>query len=95
MIFPNPSRVELTQFIGENPRSWIRKCHKYFNAHQIPEIQKVEVVEMYLDSKADNWYQGFHLENPSIMWQKFCDALCKRFVEKGSKDVVEEFNKLQ
>ena len=30
-----------------------------------------------------------------LTWQEFCDLLCEIFVEKDSKDVVGEFNKLQ
>lgn len=42
---PNPPKIDLQLFTGENPREWLRKCDKYFMNYQVPENQKVEVIE--------------------------------------------------
>ncbi|XP_027120880.2 uncharacterized protein [Coffea arabica] len=57
--------------------------------------QKVEIIEMYLDEKADKWFQGVKLGKPKLSWVEFGDLLCKRFADSICKDVVEEFNKLR
>ena len=54
LLVPNPPRIDLPLFTSENPREWIRKCNKYCLNYQIPEDQKVDVIEMYLEGKADN-----------------------------------------
>nr|XP_027126124.1 uncharacterized protein LOC113742491 [Coffea arabica] len=53
------------------------------------------MVEMFLEGKADNWFQEVKLERPNLSWTEFSDLLCERFASKASRDVVEEFNKLQ
>ena len=78
-----------------NPREWLRKCEKYFLNYQIPENQRIDVIEIFLEGKADNWFQGVKLERPRMSWSEFCELLCERFAGKWSRDVVEEFNKLQ
>ncbi|XP_027066512.1 uncharacterized protein [Coffea arabica] len=88
-------RLEMPMFAAGNPREWLRKCQKYFTNYQIPDNQKVEMVEMFLEGKADNWFQGVKLERPQLSWAEFSDLLCERFSGKGSRDVIEEFNKLQ
>ena len=50
---------------------------------------------MFLEGKADNWFQEVKLARPGMSWEKFSELLCERFSGKGSLDIVEEFNKLQ
>ncbi|XP_071926216.1 uncharacterized protein [Coffea arabica] len=64
-------------------------------ADRAERITKVEIIEMYLDEKADKWFRGIKLEKPGLSWTEFGDLLCKRFTDSICKDVVEEFNKLQ
>ncbi|XP_027175053.1 uncharacterized protein LOC113774658 [Coffea eugenioides] len=92
---PSLPRLEMPMFAYGNPREWLRKCHKYFLNYQIPENQRVDMVEMFLEGRADNWFQGVRLEKPRLNWSEFCELLCERFTGKWSRDVVEEFNKLQ
>ncbi|XP_071940006.1 uncharacterized protein [Coffea arabica] len=47
ILIPNPPRIHLPMFIGENSREWIRKCNTYCLNYQIPEDQKVEVIEIF------------------------------------------------
>ena len=82
-------------FSSVKPREWLRTCQKYFLNHQILANQKVDLVEMFLEGKADNWFQGVKLARPGLSWEEFSELLCERFSGKGSLDIVEEFNKLQ
>lgn len=91
--FSHP-KVELTHFKGEDPRSWIRKCNKFFMFHQVSDALKCELVEMYLEGKADNWFQSVKFVKGNISWLEICEALIKRFDRKGGIDEHEEFNKL-
>lgn len=87
-------RLELPCFLGEDPRSWIRKCNKFFLLHQVSDVFKVEMIELYLEGKADIWYQSYKMVNGRVSWDNFCDSLMKRFGKNGGLDVQEEFNKL-
>ncbi|XP_071913949.1 uncharacterized protein [Coffea arabica] len=92
---PNFPRLELPMFSVGNPREWLRKCHKHFLNYQIPACRKVDLVEMFLEGKVDNWFQGVKLAKFGLNWEEFSKMLCERFSGKGSLDIIEEFNKLQ
>ena len=55
-------------FCGNAPREWLRKYNKYFLVNKNLDEQKMFVVEMFLEGKADNWFQEIKLEKPRITW---------------------------
>nr|XP_017233536.1 PREDICTED: uncharacterized protein LOC108207610 [Daucus carota subsp. sativus] len=87
-------RVDLQNFHGEDPRSWLRKCNKFFTINQVHDSLKVDYIEMFLEGRAEIWFQSFKLVQESVSWLQFCEALTKRFGKKGGLDEQEEFNKL-
>ncbi|XP_027150544.1 uncharacterized protein LOC113750800 [Coffea eugenioides] len=50
---------------------------------------------MYLEGRADRWFEGVKIEKPKLSWEEFEELLCRRFNDRSCRDVVEEFNKLQ
>lgn len=50
---------------------------------------------MYLEDKAEIWYQSLKMVRGKVSWSEFSEAVIKRFGEKGCIDEVEKFNKLQ
>lgn len=54
----------------------------------------MNVIEMYLEGKAEIWYQSRKLPIGSLNWEEFTLETTRRFNEMGFKDEVEEFNKL-
>ncbi|XP_071926629.1 uncharacterized protein [Coffea arabica] len=83
----NLPKLELHMFNGEKPYEWVKKCNKYFMLNKIPEDHKLLVVEMFLEGKADNWFQGIKLEKPKLTLWRFKGTCCR--------NIVEEFNMLQ
>ena len=57
----NPPKLELPIFVGDDPRVWLRKCPKFFNVYQIPTQAWIDTIEMYLEGKAEVWFQGLKL----------------------------------
>lgn len=62
--------------------------------NQFSDKAKVEFVEMFLEGRADVWFQSIKLVQENLSWLEFCEALAKRFGMKGGLDEQEEFNKL-
>ena len=54
----------------------------------------MDLVELYLEGKADLWYQNFKKDRGVVQWKDFYSELCKRFSTVGEEDAVKEFNKL-
>ncbi|CAI9107126.1 OLC1v1006416C1 [Oldenlandia corymbosa var. corymbosa] len=65
---PKP-KLELPIFMGENARTWLRKCHKFFRIYEMNEEDMLDSVEFYMDGVADVWYQGFKFVNPNADWR--------------------------
>ncbi|KAK8983583.1 hypothetical protein V6N11_073987 [Hibiscus sabdariffa] len=49
-------KIELQFFDGDNPRSRVRKCDKFFTIFSIPDASKVEIASMYLVGRAETWF---------------------------------------
>lgn len=65
---PKLPRIELPMFSGANPREWIRKCTKFFTIYQIAEQWRMEVIELYLEDKAEIWYQSLKMVKGRLSW---------------------------
>ncbi|KAL4347328.1 hypothetical protein GQ457_17G018120 [Hibiscus cannabinus] len=92
-FIPRP-KIELQFFDGDNPRSWVRKCEKFFSIFAVPEVNKVEVASMYLIGKAETWFDGYIMQKNHLSWQEFVSDMTHRFTDKLHTDVIEEFNKI-
>ncbi|KAL4309574.1 hypothetical protein GQ457_01G052960 [Hibiscus cannabinus] len=90
---PRP-KIEIPMFDGTNPRSWVRKCQRYFNIFAVPETQKLELATMYLTDKAEIWFDGYIMQKHKLSWHEFVADICHRFETKNLSDVIEDFNKL-
>jgi len=88
------SRLEFPPFDGSNPRSWVKKCSKYFSLCKTPPGQKVELASLYLSGKAEMWFNGYVLNRPHLIWEEFVMDVCARFRDELGSQVVEDFNKL-
>lgn len=53
------------------------------------------IIELYLEGKVDVWFQGLKLMKRDLDWDEFSEKLLQRFSERGIRDEIEEFNKLQ
>nr|CAD1817770.1 unnamed protein product [Ananas comosus var. bracteatus] len=87
-------RLDFPYFNGDNPRSWVRRCEKYFEIYGIKEHQRLELATMHMEPKVDTWFHGLVAEKGVVSWETFALDVCKRFDSNGLTDVVEEFNKL-
>ncbi|KAG8364900.1 hypothetical protein BUALT_Bualt18G0046600 [Buddleja alternifolia] len=54
------SRLEFPRFEGVDPRSWLRRCSRYFQlVSTITEDQQVPLASIHLEDKAELWFQSF------------------------------------
>lgn len=72
MNLTHQPRIEMPLFNGEDPRSWVRKCNKFFSIHQLNERSRMEMLELYMEGKADIWFQSYKLVYGTINWDEFC-----------------------
>jgi len=65
------SRIEFPPFDGTNPRSWLKKCSKYFSLCRTPIDQRVELASLYMVGKAELWYNGYAMNRSHVIWEEF------------------------
>lgn len=86
--------MKFPTFDGEEPREWADRREQYFNLHQIPEQQWVDVATMHFTGRAHRWKQGYLIDKPDITWEELVEAVYKRYDGVGLKLSIREFNKL-
>ncbi|KAL0446471.1 UNVERIFIED_CONTAM: hypothetical protein Slati_1775000 [Sesamum latifolium] len=88
-------RMEFPLFNGEEARTWIRRCNRYFQMIPIPEDQKVPPASVYMQGRAELWFPG-HLEKSGMpSWSELTLIILRRFEDLDYERVVTEFNMLR
>ncbi|KAL0355197.1 UNVERIFIED_CONTAM: hypothetical protein Sradi_3966600 [Sesamum radiatum] len=81
-------------FDGENARSWVRRCIRCFQLIPIPDDQKVPIASVYMQGKAELWYQGYTKKKVFQSWDELVVNVLDRFEDLDNERVMTEFNKL-
>ncbi|KAL0350240.1 UNVERIFIED_CONTAM: hypothetical protein Sradi_4173200 [Sesamum radiatum] len=85
-------RMEFPLYNGEEAKIWIRRCNRYFQIISIPEEQKVPLASVYMQGRAELWYQG-HVEKKGVpSWSELTIIVLERFEDLDHERVVSEFN---
>ncbi|KAG8388303.1 hypothetical protein BUALT_Bualt02G0111500 [Buddleja alternifolia] len=88
-------RVEFPKFGGADPRTWVRKCARYFQiVSTVPEDQKVPLASVHLEGRAELWFQGYLERGVMPTWNQFLQAIYDRFDDTDPELMIGEFNKL-
>ncbi|XP_020550197.1 uncharacterized protein LOC110012122 [Sesamum indicum] len=88
------NKMEFPYFDGENARSWVRRCTRYFQLIPIPEDQKVPLASIYMQGKAEVWYQGYTQKKEFNSWDELVADVLGRFEDLHSERVMADFNRL-
>lgn len=49
-------RLDIPKFVGEDPQQWIFNIQEYFNFHQTPEMQRLQITGFCLEANASEWF---------------------------------------
>lgn len=79
-------RMDFPKFTHDNPRSWLRKCNKYFMINPMSEVDKVVMVGMYFEGAVENWYLDNVEGRESMGWNRFIEMLMYRFVSANGEN---------
>ncbi|KAK4265564.1 hypothetical protein QN277_026598 [Acacia crassicarpa] len=76
---PRPFKLDFPCFDGNDPRGWIFKATQFFNFHQTPPPQHLQIASFHMDGPALTWYQWTFHNNPFHTWDVFTQSLENRF----------------
>ncbi|KAH0644546.1 hypothetical protein KY284_032430 [Solanum tuberosum] len=92
---PLKPKINFPEFDGTNPRSWLRKCEKFFELYNIGEQEKLSYAFVNLEERVDIWFDSYLVNHRGrLTWQRFCNELCRRFGNIRPQDIIDSFNKL-
>lgn len=60
----------------------------------MPDDKKVLFSSIYLEGKADHWFQSTYDSFDRLSWENFVRDLCNSFSDAGVEDVITLFKKL-
>ncbi|XP_026383409.1 uncharacterized protein LOC113278901 [Papaver somniferum] len=92
--FSKAPKLDFPRFSGDNPRSWICKCERFFQIHSTVDEQKTKITSLYLEGKVDSWFLDFLTGKTFIYWLVFVEAICNRFEDLENDNYVGCFKKL-
>ncbi|XP_027905965.1 uncharacterized protein LOC114165577 [Vigna unguiculata] len=79
-------KLDIPRFDGSNPLSWIFQITQYFDLHNIPEEQRLQIASFSMEGEALNWFQWMHANNQLTSWATFIHCLEIRFVPSHYED---------
>lgn len=79
----------------EDPTSWICRVEQFFQFHQIPDEDQVEIASFHMVGDAQLWYQLLKQENPVITWADFKEGFYSRYGPNQLIDYFGKFSKFQ
>ncbi|KAL0315331.1 UNVERIFIED_CONTAM: hypothetical protein Sradi_5411300 [Sesamum radiatum] len=88
------NKMEFPYSDGENARSWVRMCARYFRLIPILEDQKIPMASVYMQGRAEVWYQGYTEKKDFQSWEELVINILERFEDLDSEGVMTEINKL-
>jgi hypothetical protein len=50
-------KIDMRKFDGKDPITWILQMEKFFDLHNVPHTQKVQIASLYLEPNQFLWYR--------------------------------------
>ncbi|XP_057444361.1 uncharacterized protein LOC130736560 [Lotus japonicus] len=93
--FTKIPKLQLTAFDGGNPLDWIFKAEQFFNFHQTPPAQRLEMIAFYMSGDALSWFKWMFTNQQLTTWPEFTRALTMRFGPSCYENPQQELFKLK
>ncbi|KAL5850318.1 hypothetical protein ACOSQ4_008331 [Xanthoceras sorbifolium] len=88
-------KLTFPKFDGTDPKTWLRKCDRYFLIHPVPPDQKVLIASIHFEKKAEVWFQSYYDLQEGVSWREFKESLLTRFLDVEQEDVIGELYRLR
>ncbi|KAL5759714.1 hypothetical protein ACOSQ2_018552 [Xanthoceras sorbifolium] len=88
-------KLSFPKFDGTDPKTWLRKCDRYFLIHPVPPDQKVLIASIHFEKKAEVWFRSYYDFQEGVSWREFKESLLTRFLDVEQEDVIGELYRLR
>ncbi|KAL7135330.1 hypothetical protein ABFS83_11G086800 [Erythranthe nasuta] len=103
-IPPSPSRsidhinvkLEFPKFYSQFPRTWLRRCHKYFAMNPMAMCDQVKmlVASMELEGRVEDSYINYIQRLHYVEWEVLSNTFLERHLKEEGINLVNEFSNL-
>jgi hypothetical protein len=64
-------KIDMRRFDGKDPITWILQMEKFFDLHNVPHTQKVQISSLYLEPNQFVWYRCLCSHKSLATWTIF------------------------
>uniref|UniRef100_A0A151UGU9 Retrotransposon gag domain-containing protein n=1 Tax=Cajanus cajan TaxID=3821 RepID=A0A151UGU9_CAJCA len=87
-------RLNCPRFDGSNALDWIFAVTRFFEYHQTPESERLQILSFYMEGPALSWFQWMERNNMLPSWKEFLQSLETRFSPSRFQNVKGRLCKL-
>jgi hypothetical protein len=72
-------KIDMRNFDGKDPITWILQMEKFFDLHDVPHTQKIPISSSYLESNQFVWYQWLCSCKLLITWKIITEEMISHY----------------
>jgi hypothetical protein len=77
-------KIDMRKFDGKDPITWILQMEKFFDLHNVPHTQKVQIASLYLEPNQFVWYRWLCSRKSLVTWNIFTEEMIAHYEDTRS-----------
>jgi hypothetical protein len=74
----------MMKFDGKDPITWILQMEQFFDLHNVPQTQKVQIASLYLEPNQFVWYRWICSRKSLVTWTIFTEEMITHYEDTRS-----------
>jgi hypothetical protein len=77
-------KINMRKFDGKDPITWILQMEQFFDLHDVPHTQKVQIAYLYLEPNQFVWYRWICSHKSLVTWTIFTEEMIAHYEDTRS-----------
>jgi hypothetical protein len=77
-------KIDMRKFDGKDPITWILQMEQFFDLHNVPHTQKVQIASLYLEPNQFVWYRWLCSRKSLVTWTIFMEEMIAHYEDTRS-----------
>jgi hypothetical protein len=77
-------KIDMRKFDGKDPITWILQMEQFFDLHNVPHTQKVQIASLYLEPNQFVWYIWLCSHKSLVTWTIFMEEMIAHYEDTRS-----------
>jgi hypothetical protein len=78
------AKIDMRKFDGKDPITWILQMEQFFDLHNVPYTQKVQIAYLYLEPNQFVWYRWLCYRKSLVTWTIFMEEMIAHYEDTRS-----------